>query len=97
MTAHDEQTIGRLTKAVWRTGLGLTIAGTLAFADLKSTAADAKDEAKEAHDVSRATALDNAQLERRFDSLLIELRHLPNAVANAIADTLDARERRSPR
>jgi hypothetical protein len=46
-----------------------------------------------AHDVSRATALDNAQLERRFDSLLIELRHLPRI----LADTLEARERGNSR
>lgn len=97
MTAHDERLIGRLTKAVGWGAFGVIVTGTLAFADLKSTAADAKREAAEAHDVSRATALDNAQLERRFDSLLIELRHLPTAVAHAIADTLDARERRSYR
>jgi hypothetical protein len=91
MTATDERLIGRLTKTVGWGALGLVITGTLAFTDLKATAADAKREAREAHDVSRSTALDNAQLERRFDSLLIELKHLPRAVA----DTLDARERRS--
>ena len=91
MTATEERMIGRLTKAVGWGALGLVIAGTLAFADLKTTANDAKREAGEAHDVSRATAFDNARMERRFDSLLIELRHLPNAVA----DTLAARERRN--
>jgi hypothetical protein len=93
MTANDERLIGRLTKAVGWGALGLVIAGTLAFTDLKATAADAKKEAAEAHDVSRATALDNAQLERRFDSLLIELRHLPRI----LADTLEARERGNSR
>jgi hypothetical protein len=89
MTAHDERMIGRLTKAVGWGAVSLVIGGTLAFTDLKATAADAKREAREAHDVSRATALDNAQLERRFDSLLIELKHLPRI----LADTLEARER----
>jgi hypothetical protein len=93
VTANDERLIGRLKKAVGWGALGLVIAGTLAFTDLKATAADAKKEAAEAHDVSRATALDNAQLERRFDSLLIELRHLPRI----LADTLEARERGSTR
>ena len=93
MTANDERLIGRLTKTVGWGALGVVITGTLAFTDLKATASDAKREAAEAHDVSRATALDNAMLKRRFDSLLIELRHLPNAVA----DTLAARQRRTTR
>lgn len=93
MTASDERLIGKLAKAVGWGAVSFLIGGTLAFADLKATAADASREAREAKDVSRATALDNAQIERRFDSLLIELRHLPNAVA----DTLAARERRSLR
>ena len=90
MTAHDERMIGRLTKAIGWGAFGVIVAGTLAFADLKATAADAKDKAREASATSRATAIDHAQLERRFDSLLIEMRHLPGD----IADTLEARERR---
>ena len=91
MTATEERMIGRLTKAVGWGALVLVVTGTLGFADLKQTASEAKREAEEAHDVSRAAAFDNARMERRFDSLLIELRHLPNAVA----DTLAARERRN--
>jgi hypothetical protein len=91
MTANDERLIGRFTKTVGWGAIGIVITGTLAFTDLKATANDAKREARESHDVSRSNALDYAQLERRFDSLLIELKHLPRAVA----DTLQARERRT--
>lgn len=90
MTHNEERLIGRLTKAVGWGAATMLVAGTLAFADLRNTAAEAKREAGDASDVSRATALDNAQLKRRFDSLLIELRHLPDAVA----DTIMARQPR---
>jgi hypothetical protein len=91
MTASEERTIGRLVKAVGWGAVGLVITGTLAFADLKATATDAKREAEAAASVSADAAHDTDTMKRRFDSLLIELRHLPNAVA----DTLAARERRS--
>ncbi len=86
MTASEERTIGRLTRTVGWGALCLLVAATIAAKGLKDTADDARDRvAKLEPRVER--------LERRSDSLLIELRHLPDAVA----DTLAARERRGGR
>jgi hypothetical protein len=83
MTAQEERLIGRLTKAVWLLAVTGLVGGTLAFAELQATASDAQGEVEDLRPrVDR--------VERRVDSLLIELRHLPSA----IVDTLEARERR---
>lgn len=86
MTANEDRQLGRLTRAIGYGALTLIIAGTVAAVRLNDTATDARD---------RAKALEPRveRLERRSDSLLIELRHLPDAVA----DTLAARERRGDR
>lgn len=84
MTAHDERLIGRWVNGLGITGLALLIGVIIWAVRVGDMAAQASVEASVA---SGRVAVQ----ERRMDSLVIELRHLPNAVA----DTLMARQRRN--
>ena len=84
MTAHDERLIGRWVNALGIGGVTMMIGLAIWAARMGDTAAHASVTA----DIANGRV---AVQERRLDSLVIELRHLPDAVA----DTLAARERRS--
>ena len=84
MTAHDERLIGRWVNALGITGVTMMIGLAIWAARVGDTAYHASVTA----DIANGRV---AVQERRLDSLVIELRHLPDAVA----DTLAARERRS--
>lgn len=84
MTVQDERLIGR-----WITSLGVT-----GFVILIGAVIWAVRVGDVAYKTAVTADIANGRVavqERRLDSLVIELRHLPDAVA----DTLAARERRS--
>jgi hypothetical protein len=83
MTAHDERLIGRWVHGLGLTGLAMLVGVVIWAVRVGDMAATAS--------VDAAVAKGRVAVqERRTDSLIIELRHLPDAVA----DTLRARSRR---
>jgi hypothetical protein len=83
MTAQDERLIGRWVNGLGLTGLAMLVGVIIWAVRVGDMAATASVDAS----VAKGRV---ATQERRMDSLVIELRHLPDAVA----DTLMARNRR---